>query len=197
MINELLNDSQLIGKVLADLMSVTKYMNVGIMIALGYGAVYLLYFIICSILNRKRRLSTGHAIAVFALLIYLSSLLFIVFMSREPGQYEGVNLKLWSSWGRSTLWKAMFIENIIMFLPMGMLLPGAFRKFRNPLICILTCGVLSCLIEVIQYVFRLGIAEIDDVVTNTMGGAIGWLIWGILYLICHIFGKIFKRNQGN
>lgn len=195
MINEILNDSQLIGKVMADLMRVTKYMNVGIMIALAYGAVYLLYFIICGILNRKRRLSTGHAAAVFALLIYVTSLLYIVFMSREPGQYEGYNLKLWSSWGRSTLRKAMFIENIIMFLPMGVLLPAAFRKLRNPMICILTCGILSCFIESVQYVFRLGIAEIDDVVTNTLGGAIGWLIWGIFYLICRVFGKDFKENQ--
>ena len=191
MISELLHDEDLIRTIISDLVGVTKYMNEGIVIALAYGAVYLLYVLFCKITKRKRKLTTGHAIAVFALLIYVTSLLYIVFVSREPGQFEGVNFDLWSSWGSTTLKKAMFIENIIMFIPMGILLPGAFKKFRNPIICILTCTILSCLIEYIQYLFKLGYAEIDDVVTNTLGGAIGWLIWGVLWLICLIIKNIF------
>ncbi|WP_051204424.1 VanZ family protein [Butyrivibrio sp. VCD2006] len=195
MINEILNNEELIKMVISDLMGVTKYMNVGILIALAYGAVYLFYVIGCKFLKKDRKLSTGHAIAVFALLIYLTSILFIVFVSREPGQFEGVNLELWSSWGKTTLWRAMFIENIIMFIPMGILLPGAFRKFRNPLICVITCVALSIIIETVQYIFKLGIFELDDVVTNTLGGGIGWLIWAVLWLVYLGIGKIFSNSR--
>ena len=191
MISELLHDEELIRKVISDLLNVTKYMNLGIMIALAYGAVYLLYVLGCRIM--KKEFTTGSAIAVFALLIYLISILYIVFMSREPGQYDGVNLKLWSSWGNSTLKRAMFIENIIMFIPMGILLPGAFKRFRNPLVCILTCMILSCTIELVQYLFKLGFVELDDLVTNTLGGAIGWFIWGVLWLICLIIRNLFSN----
>ncbi|WP_051656742.1 VanZ family protein [Butyrivibrio sp. AE3004] len=191
----LIENTDLIHRIFTDIARVTKYTHVGIAIALIYGVMYLLYVIICKKLKRERKLGAGHATAVFALLIYLTAVLFIVFMSREPGVNTGVNLHLWSSWGNTTLRKALFIENIIMFIPMGILLPGAFKIFRNPIACILTCAVLSCFIENTQYLFKLGIAEIDDVVTNTLGGAIGWIIWGILWVIYLIIYKCFKKNN--
>ena len=68
MISVLLHDEELIRKVIADLLNVAKYMNLGIMIALAYGAVYLLYVFTCKILKKERKFTTGSAIAVFALL---------------------------------------------------------------------------------------------------------------------------------
>lgn len=188
-------NEELIRRILSDIQRMTKYTHVGLAIALVYGAIYLLYAIIHKVINKKRSLSLGHATAVFALLIYLTALLFIVFVSREPGQFDGVNLHLWSSWGTTTLRKALFIENIIMFIPMGMLLPGAFRIFRNPLICVITCAFLSCFIENTQFFLKLGFAEVDDIVTNTLGGAIGWIIWGILWVLYLIFHKIIRKNK--
>ncbi|MCR5343038.1 MAG: VanZ family protein [Butyrivibrio sp.] len=180
---------------MSDIQGMTKYIHIGASIALVYGVLYLIYVIFCKITKRERKLSAWHAISVFALLIYLTAILFIVFMSREAGQYEGVNLHLWSSWGITTRRKALFIENIIMFIPMGMLLPSAFKMFRNPFVCIFSCAVMSCFIEQTQFIFKLGFAELDDVVTNTLGGAIGWIIWGILWLICQIIHGIFHKNK--
>ncbi len=196
MISQFLTENEaLITQVLSDIQGMTKYMHIGISIALVYGVVYLVYVILCKVLKKERRLSAGHAISVFALLIYLTAILFIVFMSREIGQYDGVNLHLWSSWGITTKRKALFIENIIMFIPMGILLPSAFKKFRNPIVCIVTCALMSCFIEQTQFMFKLGFAEIDDVVTNTLGGAIGWLIWGILCLFFLIITSPFRKKK--
>ena len=184
MIENFLTESEaLISLILSDIQGMVKYIHIGVGIALVYGVLYLIYVIVCKIMKRKRRLSAWHAISVFALLIYLTAILFIVFMSREPGQYDGVNLRLWSSWGITTRRKALFIENIIMFIPMGILLPSAFKVFRNPFLCIVSCALMSGFIEQTQFIFKLGFAEIDDVVTNTLGGAIGWMIWGFLCLI--------------
>ncbi len=196
MISNFLQDNEaLIRLIMSDIQGMTKYIHIGASIALVYGVLYLIYVIFCKITKRERKLSAWHAISVFALLIYLTAILFIVFMSREAGQYEGVNLHLWSSWGITTRRKALFIENIIMFIPMGMLLPSAFKMFRNPFVCIFSCAVMSCFIEQTQFIFKLGFAELDDVVTNTLGGAIGWIIWGILWLICQIIHGIFHKNK--
>ncbi len=196
MISNFLQDNEaLIRLIMSDIQGMTKYIHIGVGIALVYGVLYLLYVIFCKITKRERKLSAWHAISVFALLIYLTAILFIVFMSREAGQYDGVNLHLWSSWGITTRRKALFIENIIMFIPMGMLLPSAFKTFRNPFVCIFSCAVMSCFIEQTQFIFKLGFAELDDVVTNTLGGAIGWIIWGILWLICQIIHGIFHKNK--
>ncbi len=196
MISNFLQDNEaLIRLIMSDIQGMTKYIHIGVGIALVYGVLYLLYVIFCKITKRERKLSAWRAISVFALLIYLTAILFIVFMSREAGQYDGVNLHLWSSWGITTRRKALFIENIIMFIPMGMLLPSAFKTFRNPFVCIFSCAVMSCFIEQTQFIFKLGFAELDDVVTNTLGGAIGWIIWGILWLICQIIHGIFHKNK--
>lgn len=194
MISDFLKENDaLIRIIVSDISDMSKYIHVGLGIALVYGALYVLYVIIWKYLNKKRGLSAWHAISVFALLIYLTAILFIVFVSREPGQYDGVNLRLWSSWGITTRRKALFIENIIMFMPMGTLLPAAFKRFRNPFFCIVSCAIMSCLIEQTQFIFKLGFAEIDDVVTNTLGGALGWMVWGILWIICLIIRRIFTR----
>lgn len=194
MISSFFQDNEaLIRIIVTDIQGMAKYVHIGLGIAIVYGVLYLLYVIIWKFLNKKRGLSAWHAISVFALLIYLTSILFIVFMSREPGQYDGVNLHLWSSWGITTRRKALFIENIIMFIPMGMLLPAAFKRFRNPFFCIVSCAIISCLIEQTQFIFKRGFAEIDDVVTNTFGGALGWVVWGILWIICLVIRRIFAR----
>ncbi|WP_051205687.1 VanZ family protein [Butyrivibrio sp. FC2001] len=196
MISNFLQDNEaLIRLIMSDIQGMTKYIHIGVGIALVYGVLYLIYVIFCKITKRERKLSAWHAISVFALLIYLTAILFIVFMSREAGQYDGVNLHLWSSWGITTRRKALFIENIIMFIPMGILLPSAFKTFRNPFVCIFSCAVMSCFIEQTQFIFKLGFAELDDVVTNTLGGAIGWIIWGILWFICLIIHGIFHKNK--
>lgn len=182
-------------RILEDISHVSGYAGVGFAIALVYGAVYLLYTLICKLMKRERKLGMDHAVAVFMLLIYITAFIYIVLMSREPDTYSGVNLQLWSSWGHSVTTKAFFIENILLFIPMGILMPSAFKIFRKPYICIPACMLMSLCIEVIQYSFGLGIAELDDVITNTAGGAIGYIIWLILlfiHWICNKFDKSVK-----
>ena len=55
--------------------------------------------------------------------------------------------------------------NILLFVPLGFLIGG----WKGVL-----CGfLLSCGIEMTQYLFRLGYCEIDDVLNNTIGSGIG------------------------
>ncbi len=178
-----------IERILHDISGTVKYLNVGIAIAIIYVAIYISYVFICAIIGRDRRYRKGHAVSVFLLLIYVTTLMSLVFMSREVGQFEGINLKLFSTWGRTYVTRALFIENIIMFIPMGMLLPSAFKRFRKFYKCVFVCFCLTVFIELVQLIFSIGYFELDDIMTNTVGGIIGWLIWRLFFGIISYFEK--------
>lgn len=74
------------------------------------------------------------------------------------------------------------ILNIYMFVPFGFLLPHIWQRFRNPLKVLLTGFGFSLLIEALQ-LFNHRISDIDDLIMNTIGTCIGYLIWAFLWLI--------------
>ncbi len=75
------------------------------------------------------------------------------------------------------------LKNILFFVLFGFLFPGIstlrlpeFFKNRRCMV-VLCCGVaLSLLVEITQYIFRLGLCELDDLVCNSLGAVVGyWL----------------------
>lgn len=64
------------------------------------------------------------------------------------------------------------LMNVLLFVPLGLFLPFVFKS-RNVLKSVLTAFLLSTFIEIIQYIFGLGMAETDDLMTNTLGAFIG------------------------
>ncbi|MCI9076392.1 MAG: VanZ family protein [Dorea sp.] len=69
-----------------------------------------------------------------------------------------------------------YCMNIIMFMPLGFLLPYIWKNYRNPLKTALTGLLLSALIEAAQLpTSRL--ADIDDLMMNTLGAVLGYMVW--------------------
>ena len=66
------------------------------------------------------------------------------------------------------------IGNILLFVPLGFLLPLADRRMENCLITTLVGAGLSLLIEVMQYVTGTGLCELDDLFHNTLGTFTGY-----------------------
>lgn len=97
--------------------------------------------------------------------------------SREAGSRKGIDLTILSTWGKTAQEHAYFIENIMMFVPLGILLPMLFKKIRKLQYCALTGFLCSCMIEVSQLVTQRGFCQLDDVITNTVGAVAGWMIW--------------------
>jgi glycopeptide antibiotics resistance protein len=64
------------------------------------------------------------------------------------------------------------IENFIVFVPFGLLLSVNFKKvtFWQKFICIF---IFSLAVETTQYVLAIGISDITDILTNTLGGLFG------------------------
>lgn len=71
----------------------------------------------------------------------------------------------------------LFVGNLIWFMPLGFLLP-ILTKLRRPVI--LLGFLLSLYIEVSQYIFGTGVSEVEDLILNTLGTALGYG----LYLLC-------------
>ncbi|PYG88456.1 glycopeptide antibiotics resistance protein [Ruminiclostridium sufflavum DSM 19573] len=75
--------------------------------------------------------------------------------------------------------------NIAAFLPMGFLLPVAFGKLNSlrRIVFASLPGTLS--VELIQYIFGTGASDIDDVILNVLGAAIGYFaVRAVINLIC-------------
>lgn len=114
------------------------------------------------------------------LLVYIIVLLQTAFFSREPGSRNGIDLKLFSTWGQTTVEHAYFLENIMMFVPFGILVPMVWKNMRKIQHCVLSGFLASCAIELSQLLTQRGYCQLDDVVTNTVGTLCGWLVWNVL-----------------
>ena len=76
------------------------------------------------------------------------------------------------------------IGNIVCFMPFGYFLTRFFyRKHvrRIPAAVTLLSAAFSASVEILQFLTSTGCADVDDVILNTLGGFLGWLItWLVL-----------------
>lgn len=121
-------------------------------------------------------------ILLFVFILYIFVVLQEAFFSRPPGSRNSVNMTLLDTWGESFQSKAYVIENVLMFIPFGFLLPALLPPFRRLWLCMLTAVALSTLLEYVQYVTARGHCQLDDVVMNTLGAVIGGLIFRFVFL---------------
>lgn len=63
--------------------------------------------------------------------------------------------------------------NIAFFIPVGVL---AYVLWRKVSVAVLVGAVFSLAMEVAQYVFALGLSDVDDLLMNTVGAALGAVI---------------------
>ena len=66
--------------------------------------------------------------------------------------------------------------NIVFFMPFGFLVPLVWRRCSF-LKTLAAGGVLSLLIEGGQALTRLGVCDVDDVLNNLFGTALGYLLF--------------------
>ena len=81
-----------------------------------------------------------------------------------------------------------FYLNIMVFVPFGYLLPYAFRWFRARVRIrpVLVCFLLSFIVENLQLLTRRGLYDLDDIISNTIGGFIGeYLYISFAYVNTH------------
>lgn len=115
--------------------------------------------------------------------VYLFYSFYVTFGMRYVGMRREVKwIPFEGIWTRP--WEIpLLIENVLLFVPFGVLLPVTFSKIRSWKIVLTSAGLYSILIEVLQYVFRCGKSEVDDCILNCLGAMIGYgLFLGVTYV---------------
>lgn len=74
----------------------------------------------------------------------------------------------------------ILIGNIVMFLPMGFLIPALHKRFRRFLLVVIIGAFVSLCIEMSQFMFTYRVSNIDDIILNTLGTALGYLTFSVL-----------------
>ena len=104
------------------------------------------------------------------MMFYVILILIISIFSREPGSRVGVSLIPGETWTREWQGRAYVIENILLYIPFGMLGMGVCYYVKRRKICVVLAGfLLSLAVEVTQYVTQMGYFQVDDLITNTLG----------------------------
>ena len=171
------------------------YITLSIKILVPISIIFLIgYFIIY-----KKILKGTKTIKKRQFLLYAISLCYIVivigatFLSRTPSETynDKMNLNLFSSYieayhdiGVVLLNNVLLrnlILNVILFIPLGFLLPMYSSKLKKMYI-VVPIGLLTTLtIEFTQHFHDYGTFEIDDAFNNTLGTLIGYCIFMIIY----------------
>jgi len=96
---------------------------------------------------------------------------------------------------QSKEWMQQIVGNMALFVPMGVLygeMSAKRGKQSSWKKAVLTGLCLSGLIELSQLILHLGLCEFDDVLNNTVGAALGYVIWYIGTTVCE---KIAAHKQ--
>lgn len=124
--------------------------------------------------QRKRSIINAVLCSITALTI-----LYATILTRTPGDYKPILTPFatfTAALQQPELYREMLM-NVFLFFPLGLTLSNALpRKWHRWLRIILTTFVgcaLSAGIEYAQYRYALGMAEVDDVICNTLGAFIG------------------------
>lgn len=71
------------------------------------------------------------------------------------------------------------VGNVVMFVPLGFYQPYLLPKLRGFFRTMLSTTLLILIVEIIQYISLLGSCDVDDLLLNLIGSAIGYLFWRI------------------
>lgn len=69
------------------------------------------------------------------------------------------------------------VGNVVMFVPLGIFIPGIFMKKPNFFKFLLTVTAMIVLVELVQLFTLLGSLDIDDLILNLVGATIGYILW--------------------
>lgn len=132
----------------------------------------------------------------FLFVAYCLFMLWVTLFSRKPSTHR---FELSIFWSFRELFSGhpdgvkdivQYLDNILFFIPFGFLLPCKKNSKQVAHIAF----AASVVIELSQYVFALGLAETDDVISNVLGGLIGFCLYRLTKK--YEEEKLMNRKQG-
>lgn len=159
------------------------YNDVPLEIYLGLISVFAIgLFLVLKFSNEKNQFQI---VSKLLLIEYLSLLFCSTVLFRSGNEDVKYSVEpLWSYESiqdGNTVLIAENIMNVVAFIPIGFLLGSSFRRMHLWKVFIL--GIcISATVEGLQFYYKRGFAEIDDVIHNTLGCLIGYVVYSLLRL---------------
>lgn len=143
------------------------------------------------------RVRRRHRAALFVcFLIYLAALGYFLFFAESFGRQDSgdyrFNLELFREIRRFyqhrealgfQAFAVNIVGNIIAFVPFGFLLPFLFGKRCGVLPILVLGAFFSFCIETVQYYTRLGSFDVDDILLNTAGCLLGYILFRLVLIL--------------
>ncbi|MCH4192067.1 MAG: VanZ family protein [Butyrivibrio sp.] len=170
--------TELAAQIIQDIQEPVAYLPYGLL--LGGICIFIFEFVH---IYRRKKTDRVHVFVFFLLITYLTVLMIQAFFSRESGSRTGIEFYPFSILGISIGEDASFIENILMFLPFGILVPLAFRFLRSGFYCVGIAFIGSVSLEILQLITGRGYCQVDDVISNTLGAFFGWFFTAVWFAI--------------
>lgn len=155
-------------------------------------------------MSREHKKNAVKLLCLLFFLLYLGILIYLLIFSdgfdRGAERTYHYNLvpfreisRFWQYREQLGIWTVMqnIFGNVLGFVPFGLLLPAFSKKFRSTILVTFLSFDVSLGVEIIQLVLRVGSFDVDDVILNTLGGLIGYLIFALLY---HIRSKKYAAE---
>ena len=145
-----------------------------------FAAVFVIAAAILFFLYRKKKILLSQVIAGLLLVVYLGIVFAsTVFTRNSDGIWHYELMPFWS-WREvllgNTYMLTEIILNVILFLPIGILLPVLFHRTFRWWQGLLMGVLLSSVIEITQLVSCRGLFEWDDMLHNGIGCMLGCLL---------------------
>lgn len=136
--------------------------------------------------NKKERI-----ISITIFVIYIIALCYFLFFAESMGrttrgdEYH-YNLKPFFEMKR--IWRGRyilgmkyvilnFVGNVVAFIPFGYFIPKIAKKKIGLFYTVLFSFEFSLVVELTQLITRTGSFDVDDLILNTLGGLIGYILY--------------------
>ena len=73
------------------------------------------------------------------------------------------------------------VGNVVMFVPLGWLLPAVWEKLRCFFKSFFLAAAMICAVEAVQFATDLGSCDIDDLILNLAGITLGYSLWRLTH----------------
>lgn len=116
-----------------------------------------------------------NAIILFS--TYITILLQMALFGRRIGTVHKVEMIPFNVPGGMRYVVLYSLANALIFMPVGILVPMIWKKLCKMHDVIIIGFLISLVIEVLQLLLQCGMFQTEDMIMNTVGAAIGYIVW--------------------
>ena len=145
-------------------------------------------------MEKKKGNKLFRVLEILLFVVYLAVLCYFLFIADRMGRtfservyhYNLMPLKeigrFWTYRQTLGVWSVLMnlIGNVVAFIPIGLFRPRLFPACRRFILTVVLAFEFSLCVEILQLVWKVGSFDVDDLLLNTLGGILGFLVYRIL-----------------